>query len=909
MLNQIFGACATYAYSTLSRIGALFLDNHIPYEALEWAVKGEKVYNFYILRWLLSFHFEFALPLFINKSYQLSTISRGDADSGNTANYYTHAIFDQFTIITNNDVKQTEIYEQYIRYIRTSERLADIMPKREVQPLTQSDQIFSHIVSNHAGLLILFLFLNLDHPIPEIRSKSFKVITRLVCTNFGKDSAIPKSEKSIQLKKELSEYEDSFHSQLMNSNIAKIVSKITAKSCIISTEQVFKEAFHRIGKLQSQNLQHWLLNCCILPWCDNISLSANLKESTIPSYPPDEFLQNIFTHLTLSLVKFDCKLSAEVIQIWQRLSTETNNHKMIVDFLLHQGISSTSNMMICKTLVLYLFKDTSPSNQQLKDIFSLSSSESNTEEHKKTLLCDLIFPLSFYGVLGEEYSLWDSKSLHNPLSGDLRRSGNNVNNYYLEISALFDIDYKELRESKLRQGVIEVLIDFIIDSIDLLLPHIHILLTWSLMLLNDSTEADYKILTKLLYTVLITLKVILQTNNLNSTELTEQFEYICKMFESDLPFRLVWSFDKYKKEPLISTNHNSYYSITSNPLTKSNQSTLILSTLPTDIFSNHHIQIPQLIHGKQIVNCIHGFFELIGANDINLVWANEVLKWAIFYKDPSISVICFDIYKNLKPSYSVDTVKLLIKSLTDTISQLQKFTDHFFIIHSNSSFFSQGVQGNPSSDDLYLLKKKVIYWIVLSRGKIQEIFETLSLFIPNLIEDNQIELLYYLYWVIISIIRVSHPIFEPLHITALKMLITFFDHNLFNIKYKDIYNSQLSHFANDPEWNYSSIEQFIIYHIYNPKTEKFALQVFLLLLSIQSGESLITSNNDHTTLLIFAILPWLHSKLLLFVSSNSPSSPSIVRFFLSYFFLFIISDKYNHYLKVIKNYPTIIISN
>ena len=871
-LNQIFSACSTYSFSTLSRIGGLFLDNNIPLEALEWALKGEKTYNFCILRWLLSFHFEAGISLYINKAYQLLSSAQNNSELNSNANYYIHAIFDQFTAITSYDIMQSEIYEQYIRFIRTSERLAEIMPKREVQPLTQGDQIFSHIVSTNAGMLILFLFMNLIHPLSEIRQKSFKVITRLVCTNFGKDLQ-PKSEKRAELKKAFTEFEDSFQSQLPHSeHAAKLISKITATSCINYTESVFKESFYRIGRIQSQHLQLWLLDCCILPWCDNISLSASLKESTIPSYPPDEFLQNIYTHLSLNLVQFDCKLRKEIIQVWQRLSKSVNNHKMIVDFLLHQGISSQSNMLICKTLILYLFKDVSATEESKSENIayslasSLSSSLSGQDvpiESKQALLCDLIYPLSFFGVLGEEYTLWDSDTP----SAETPRGGNVISDF----TAHLDLDNKMLHESKLRQGVIEILINFIIDSIDLLLPHIHILLTWSLMLLNHSSASDYKILSKLLYTVLKTLKAILQTNNLNSKEITEKLEAVCKIFESDLPFRIIWNFDQYQKEPFIPLHHDYIYPISNNSLSKSNQCTLVVPSLPTSIFKNHHIQAPQLLHGSKIVEIIREFFEIINANDINYVWGSEVLKWAIHYKDPSISIICFEIYKSLRPVYIFDTPKLIIRCLTNTLAQLQKYIDQYFSVLNTSI--------NLSPDEITNIKKKLTMLVVLSRGKLHEIMDALTLFIPNLIEENQIEFLCYIYWVLISIIRVSHPILEPLHAHTLKMINSLIELGVYNEKYSVTLNSQLQLLRKQPDWNYVSIEPYVIHYLYQPTTEKISLNIILNLLS---QESLAITSPNHVNILLFGLVPWFHSKLLLFQSlSNTPTS-SFVRFFISF---------------------------
>ncbi|KAL6073556.1 GH25 family lysozyme M1 (1,4-beta-N-acetylmuramidase) [Balamuthia mandrillaris] len=502
--------CSRVAIQHLAMMGPLFFDEHLHNfeDHVEALIESEQEGNC-TLRWILGFHFQYAFPLFIDATYS------NDSDR---ATMFINAVYDQFLEAPEHEDKppSNKIDAEISHYFQSMIQRRTKISNLESSSLQSEDDAFAKRVVEAGGVLLHLILIHMIHPSPRTRCRSFHLMSRLAPTCFGLNRQVPEDRPATQLRNLLGSYTHAFTSQLPATSKVNALkaSVLVANACSMFTEKLFKEAFAR-AKVISITLKRWVIEF-LQPWCANLLLDperTNLRELT-----PSSFLDNVYCNFTLDIAQTDkCVFPPELILLWQSLAERSpKNHAFIVKFLLKKCCASPSDMAICKTIMLHLYRldpqatleplishlsfggiigimgkskhylaATEGSDLQCSPMGSIGMNVANVT--KDSELTETIKDNS--GVSLPRRSSKPQPQTPVPASA-LRPKMDEVKQRHLK--EIDDLRRRSMRKAKktydYRVAVAGIITDFITDDMDSLLPHLHVLLTYTLLRL-DSSEA------------------------------------------------------------------------------------------------------------------------------------------------------------------------------------------------------------------------------------------------------------------------------------------------------------------------------------------------------------------------------------------------------------------------------------
>jgi len=173
------------------------------------------------------------------------------------------------------------------------------------------------MMETHGDAIARTAFFNMLHPFPEIRSRAFTTMARLIPPRFGIRREEFEDSSAQLLREAVKKYQSIFTAQVVEvaKENALSMASIAAKSCSHFTEGLFREAFSRIGRIPSEPSKRWMLEY-LLPWADNVFLDRK----NLADFTPETFLDHVLQHFTVELAQNDMVLPREMIRFWQRLS-------------------------------------------------------------------------------------------------------------------------------------------------------------------------------------------------------------------------------------------------------------------------------------------------------------------------------------------------------------------------------------------------------------------------------------------------------------------------------------------------------------------------------------------------------------------------------------------------------------
>jgi hypothetical protein len=189
-----------------------------------------------ILRWMMSIYFEETFPLFIDKCY---------SESVKESIYFINAVYDQFLPVKvspphNGIADDVRIY--FSEYLVYKQRRTTL----ETSSMGALDKTFTAQISAHAGALLYLALYNLVHQSSVLRTRSFKLLVRLVPVAFGLLNPHNELEASYTRDKLLL-HKTPFSSKVEDTSkkSALDVVAVASKQCQLFTEDLFAEIFTR----------------------------------------------------------------------------------------------------------------------------------------------------------------------------------------------------------------------------------------------------------------------------------------------------------------------------------------------------------------------------------------------------------------------------------------------------------------------------------------------------------------------------------------------------------------------------------------------------------------------------------------------------------------------------------------
>ena len=672
---------------------------------------------------------------------------------------YLNAILDQFVEPEENDNSLFQVSDWIVKHRQNKIHQSELRTKREKILTNKQDQIFTNIVTNNVGMLLFVILLNLVHPHPEIRIKCLKTLQRLVPVRFGKEQDRNQSESVKNVAKNiLSIPLTSLSTQLQDQIIiiASKLSDITANYCSEFTYTLFEEAFQRMSSISSDCMKHWALNF-LLPWCNYL----NIETQTISSH---EILQQIFQNFTNDLVHQKYKIPKECILFWQQLAkANSNNHTKIIEFLV-KHIEQTT----CRPLIVYLYRiEPMPS------------------------FIPLIQHLTFDG--NENYF-----SSHPNLEFDL-----------------FSQREESLLHLKLCRSVVDVISDFILDSIDQLLPLLHHVITWCLLSYNQPSERSTAV--RFLSNLLFVIPMYLKEKNLGNEDLFQNIHDIKQSIEEDYNY-IKWNMESHQRLKVAPSKIEPVYPNTS------------------------------YLDGHLLVSVIGNCFSLLQDDSLVQEWKDSLLLWIMGPFPAFVSAISLETLNSLTTTLRDPQVKQLLQYylVTAELLQLSLHKHLAAALRTIRSF-----QSRPFLDHTITIQTL--------RGTLIELqYSFLSTF-PFLVQNQEWCTSLNIFWIIVSVLRVSHISFIPLLPTALQLCKLFLDCNFFKKVPETIISQQLTILNQNPEWYFDGILPLIVKRIYNPNSEEMGINFVCKLL--QHNFSILISTKikksfDCYIITFIGLIPW-----------------------------------------------------
>ena len=850
------------AFASLVHVGPLFIDQGVNIESLNWATRIDHEYH--TLRSLLSFQFKRLIPSFINNTYKHPK-----------SELYIHAIFDQLIYPFEKDSSSNywQIHSLFIKNQQTIKHNQNLIPKREALITNKLDHEFTNILLENVGVFIFFIFINIVHPCDNIRKRALQFLRRLVPIKFGKDQnrgSISSEQQEIlhQIDSIISDIH--FSSQFIEKITEKSfqLSIITSNYCYEFTNMLFNESIRRMPAITSDTQKLWSLQF-LLPWCDHINLTKTEEEinnkqqqqqqqtsdiKNINSQSPrvqkqenngeniqsqidfhreddgfiilpentEKFLEKIFKYLTQGLVQGKFKIPSELIVFWQRLAfAHPSNHCIIIDFLL-----KNFDYPSCRTLIIYLYRVNNP-NEKCPSI-----------DH-------LISPIKFQ--FNKEFFQKDISL--------------NFNLFSKKENAIFHL--------KICNSIVTVLSDFVIGSFTLLLPYLHYILTWSFLLFNHPNEQST--ISTFLSNLIVTFKKIFKRKNLISADdkIIHQLDKIQKFLDEKFlqKSNLRWQFfsnkmihydDIFYPDSLLSSNDDDDFGNENETSNNDDEKSFFVS---------------------EIVSCFSSCFKLIGADDINKAWADECLLWATSKFPYSIAVNAYELFYILNQEITIQQTNILLRNFIISMTLFQKAIDKYSIYILQINNFRE-LTDNKTSDTTSISLTATISSI---RNILYLILSIFNQCLPNILKnDENFSFSLSIFWILITVLRISHPAYYSLRYKGLFLCKKFFENNFF-IKLPKFLSLKQQHeigLKKSNEWNFNGILPLIIQTLYLNDMEKISIENIIYLFQIPINDLILTCNNDNNHpndnisdfqhlnlniekffILFICILPWFHISL------------------------------------------------
>ncbi|GAM25842.1 hypothetical protein SAMD00019534_090170 [Acytostelium subglobosum LB1] len=885
--------CSRLAAEAILSLGTLF-EQGLLVEVMPWVIDSEIKGN-RILRWVLSYHFDESYFFFLNRAYT-SVDNNNDA---NEAVLFLHSVYDQYLPIPSPNPPTLGISEDIYQYYYDKALEERAQEQLENEPVTSTDRNFSRRLTEIGSTLLFLSCLNLLHPTLLARIRSFDLIARLAPCAFGLLLEEDVSIRAILLPKR-----QSFASQITPTckQSAIEVSEIASQACAEWTERFFEEAFARYATMSNSN-RRWTVQL-LLPWCSNISLNNNSENGRLTRNTPGRFLMAIFKMTELlqqSSAKNDNQTAAgglssnneilpELIELWLALARrETGNLTTIVNFLIKKGVATRDSMRICKLLILHIYR-----------------------LNPNATLEPLVFPLSYAGVIAEKRS----ESIAEMTA---QQSSNNLSNDMEKRSA-------KAQSAKVRETCVKFISDLISDNLRPIIPHLHILLNYSLLRIDSSVEGE----------TLVTMVNVLLSALRNSMygqmsqepeERRPQFRSVLKSIDTivtslRLPtFQIKFNFHDGKKETDMSSlnltdGHSSLtgrrnlssplpmspsVSSVSSPKVKSPRvaasvpvgspagSTtpgILLASSKDDVIEHRNEMIKWCngyIYVEELITVLCKYCELLTPVTVEK-WEAESLLWIKNYKDPRISIKSCQTYRSIihcqqmlpdtqKEALKITTLKRQksrwASSVEHLVSLLYDWTEGLdaFVVKVMATAPAEGSSNRSGFGSTFSRQLQ-------AASDLPESYN-ITLCVEILLALKQISQsknideisLASIFWSAAAFLPAGHRYYEPLYVAAIGVL------NLLVIEQKVLDSPNSSVYIEIlRKAKEVSIPRGIQYHLFKgilmPSTEEMSSPLIIAFFGISDNILVDPAGSPLRYLLpVLALTPWLHNKILTSKSS------------------------------------------
>lgn len=758
--------CIRFSVENLSEVGPIFPEEHrgTIKDHLDFIVAAE-LKGHTINRWILSFHFAEALPVFVDNSY---------ARSAEESVLFIQPVFDQYLALQDQRAPSTGITSQLKEYYSNIGLEHKEAKRLENAPLKKEDEVFAQLTLQNAGVLLHLALFNAIHPDSIVRSRAVDLLVRLIPNRFGEAQQIPEIQSTSELRARLEIFKGLAAQVLPKARPNALeLSEITAKAVPSLTEVLFKEACIRlIGKSMHLGGKKWIIDL-LLPWCDNVELGP---KSTFKTYTADTFLEDIYTNFVLDMVPDDIDIPSGLVLLWQSLAeVSTDNLAIIINFLLRKATSAAKHLNICKSIILYIYrKNAPPTLSPLLTHFNISTAKEEEDEAGK-----------------------------------------------------------KLRENfQLREAAIAILHDLITDNVQPLIPHLHVLLSYTL-LKGNSTES--KGLSKLLIAITNAVHNLLLARR-DQDALLNSLRTLNSCM--DLPgFRIKWNYTKYSKESTWSSK---------------DIDTTLSGVADTGDLADISQWFGQPIDANKVIiifcDCLHQI-----APELLERWANSSLNYAVNHPDPQLAIMAHQMYRAIGSTVDQECVNQLLTSLLDSMERIESILE---------KTISLAKDPKRTTSKRFATNETMI---TIYRGKAMEVLLTLQTIAPAVLEVTTLRLIF---WTAVTFLRSPLPPFTQLYHQALQLMTVLLERDFVAATDPATFENTQQVLSKAQGYPFKGIQPWLFQGLGSRATEKFAAPLIASLMKIPH-DNIVHSSPIRYPLTVLGLLPWIHSG----VSSTIASDP------------------------------------
>eukprot|EP01102_Stenamoeba_stenopodia_P017083 TRINITY_DN6072_c0_g3_i5.p1 TRINITY_DN6072_c0_g3~~TRINITY_DN6072_c0_g3_i5.p1 ORF type:complete len:869 (+),score=186.53 TRINITY_DN6072_c0_g3_i5:632-3238(+) len=518
----------------------------------------------------------------------------------------------------------------------------------------------------------------------------------------------------------------------------------------------------------------WIIDF-LLPWCENIQLGS---KTNFKSYTSETFLDAIYTNFLLDMA-VDDQIPSTLVIFWQALAqVSTDNLLVIINYLLRKATVSAKHLSICKAVILHIYrKDAPPTLLPLLSHFNISAlaDESSEDEAGK----------------------------------------------------------KNRENFQLREAAIIVLYDLITDNVQPLIPHLHVLLTYTL-LKGNSTES--KSLSRLLIAITNALYNLLLARRDQEALLTS-IKALSSCMEL-VNFRIKWNYTKYSKESTWSSKE-----------IDTNLATGVAETVEATEIAQWY---GQPVEANKVILLFCDCLQQI-APELLEKWAKSSLDHAVSHKDPQLAIMAHQMYRAIGSTVDQECINKLLSSLLDSVERMESILEKTITLAKNpKQTASKRFQTNETLISIY-------------RGKSLEVLLTLQTIAPAVVEVTTLRLIF---WTAVTFLRSPVPPFAQLYHQALQ-LVTILNERGFFSKYDPVnFDTTAQLLTKIQITPFKGLQPLLLQGLASRSMAAFAAPLIAALIKVPHN-NMIHASPARYALTIAGLLPWLHSGISSTISIDS----------------------------------------
>eukprot|EP01125_Pyxidicula_operculata_P001213 TRINITY_DN1114_c0_g2_i1.p1 TRINITY_DN1114_c0_g2~~TRINITY_DN1114_c0_g2_i1.p1 ORF type:complete len:3192 (+),score=811.12 TRINITY_DN1114_c0_g2_i1:26-9601(+) len=862
----------------------------------KWLLCAENLLNCRILKWVLSSTMNQSFKIFLDHAYPQTLEDESEVL------LFINAIYDQF-LPNHLSSPANGITQDFAKFI-TERTISNNYSVSSGISLTESDIHFGNAVNKSAGELLHLILHNMIHPDFSIRTRSFDMIYRigpvLSPESLDTDSGDTSSTAVFAVRQQLAECENAFNSNVseVSRKSAQQISGIISEHCAHLSEQFFNASFDRFKQLVRG--RDWAIET-LHPWAHNISLQPATPSSKNSSYNqqekfnPKQFLESLFLKVSHpALNSSNSREASAVFELWQHLAHTSTNLKFILEYLVTKCILK-SCFDSAKRIILSLYQHHSKGTLQFLvhyltiegivqvltkistggidpglDIIEVdksgsglgssgSSGDGRVKSDKEVSLSnsysdknDMDIESQRNGSVGTLKSPSSTGKINVKPSAVKRELTTNSNTSIENNSA----SAKKTREIsyQLRAAVASIITDIISQDIVPLLPHIHVIVNYTLLRF-DSNEGVY--LNKLFFVLLIAVRGLVSqsdgTLKLSSKDNANLDALMALTKEKTL--RIRWAVT-----PPESSSSPDIISSIPNPSSKSvylesprHSSLRLSSTTQHDVLK----WFVAPMNGDEIVSIMISILKVVQPDCI-VKWGAEALTWVMKYKDVSLSTKALEMYCEIKQPFGFDVIKGLVATLHDSLKKLaanflrSTMAKTTLTNKSNENHVGEKdtqndrdkAQSDPNSRVLTVRTNSILLTL-----------ERLSMYIT---ETTDILLIF---WVAVCLLQLSSQSTPELFNATLRLLHRLSSSPVF-LKIDPNSDLFLSLLSRARAWDYGGLYHLVCKSLKSCKTEMLGVQLLIQLnqipfINLVCSPLPTVDRQEADAILLLRVLPWL----------------------------------------------------